>query len=743
MSKRREDYLTGIVYSLDIELEAIKLFLDEIHVMLPPIEPDQNNYTLGSMCGHNVVIAPSRMAGPSPRATAAQSMIRSFPDIRFCLLVGIGSGIPTDGRDIRLGDVIVSKPSAEHGGVVQINITTRQKFSPIGTLGSPSSLLLQAIGLLQARDELGELNLSQDISEILAHARNADLYEFPGRHRDLLFSADYAHARPGENCSSCDHTNLIFRRDRDDQDIVVHYGLIAGSNSSAKVQDANLRDQIGTELDAICFYNKASRLMDTLPCLVIRGVADYADTHESAEWQPYAALAASAYTKQLLSGVDMDTNRGIATATSLDPDLSSATRSNQELDNGASTTADNDGASANIDTLGNTTLVDVGNVTGISAAKGVAQVMISNERLRSVCAIAARRLERHQLQQSVSVALWELLDALREQPQSPVLIALGRLFIQHRSHIAKDITEFFYERADLLNADQVGTTPISDSTLMQRLSDWFPATNVKNTAVDKARPGEVLTPDDQIDLESQELSDDTMLTNLYQLDEILCQGPISVNILSKLKELLLPPVHILLENTLGKCLAETQGVLRITCLVEWELLQLVDNEGLAVDDIDCLFTLSGDFEHARADPLASHEIWETGKELLSLVKLCLTMASYDDLIPFRSRLEAGQTQMQLFKANMNAEKEYAVVNIAGSADYIKTTVNQLAWLTATLRVPHGEMLTVSCINFQPHRTQTGEVLERMFRMSLWEQKSRLNQLMSQDNAGLSCLHIVF
>jgi nucleoside phosphorylase len=40
--------------------------------------------------------------------------------------------------------------------------------------------------------------------------------------------------------------------------------------------------------------------MNQFPCLVIRGICDYSDTHRNNEWQGYAAMAADAYTKDLL-----------------------------------------------------------------------------------------------------------------------------------------------------------------------------------------------------------------------------------------------------------------------------------------------------------------------------------------------------------------------------------------------------------------------------------------------------------
>lgn len=47
-------------------------------------------------------------------------------------------------------------------------------------------------------------------------------------------------------------------------------------------------------------------LMDTFPCLVIRGICDYADSHKNKIWQPYAAATAAAYTKDFLSYVSVE-----------------------------------------------------------------------------------------------------------------------------------------------------------------------------------------------------------------------------------------------------------------------------------------------------------------------------------------------------------------------------------------------------------------------------------------------------
>lgn len=78
----------------------------------------------------------------------------------------------------------------------------------------------------------------------------------------------------------------------------IHYGLIASGNQVVK--DALFRDKLAREMDVLCFETEAAGLMNHFPCLVIRGISDYSDSHRNKEWQGYAALAAAAYTKDLL-----------------------------------------------------------------------------------------------------------------------------------------------------------------------------------------------------------------------------------------------------------------------------------------------------------------------------------------------------------------------------------------------------------------------------------------------------------
>jgi nucleoside phosphorylase len=66
-----------------------------------------------------------------------------------------------------------------------------------------------------------------------------------------------------------------------------------------------MRDRIVTDLgeECICFEMEAAGLMNHFPCLVIRGISDYADSHKNDRWQRYASATAAAYTKELLAYV--------------------------------------------------------------------------------------------------------------------------------------------------------------------------------------------------------------------------------------------------------------------------------------------------------------------------------------------------------------------------------------------------------------------------------------------------------
>lgn len=111
------DYTVGWITALQIELAAAKAMLDEPHhTVLAQDAGDTNSYTLGRLGSHNLVIACLPSMGNNSAAFAAANLLRSFPNVRIGLVVGIGGGAPDyKGEDVRLGDVIVGTPNGTHG----------------------------------------------------------------------------------------------------------------------------------------------------------------------------------------------------------------------------------------------------------------------------------------------------------------------------------------------------------------------------------------------------------------------------------------------------------------------------------------------------------------------------------------------------------------------------------------------------------------------------------------------------
>jgi nucleoside phosphorylase len=124
-------------------------------------------------------------------------------------------------------------------------------------------------------------------------------FTYQGKENDRLFKASYFHTR-GKACNNCDRAEEVVRGDREGSEPEIHYGLIASGDTVVK--DAAFRDAIVEDVggECICFEMEAAGLMNDFPCLVIRGISDYADSHKNDLWQKYAAAVASAYAKEFL-----------------------------------------------------------------------------------------------------------------------------------------------------------------------------------------------------------------------------------------------------------------------------------------------------------------------------------------------------------------------------------------------------------------------------------------------------------
>ena len=288
---------------MGVELAPVEAMLDQTHPRLPT-QRDHNNYSLGEIGGHNIVITVLPEIGNNAAATVATQLLNDFPSVRFGLLVGIGGGVPDEedgGDDIRLGDVVVSKSTDTFGGVVQYDMGkhTADGFKRMGTLNKPPAILRSTVQMLLARHERERSCIPQYLADMVDKFPNMkEKYTHPGKVQDQLFKSAYNHAG-GHTCSGCDVAKIVQRPDRAFSSPFIHYGTIGSANRVLK--DGSERDHLKRDMKILCVEMEAAGLMDSFPCLVIRGICDYADSHRNKKWQPYAAATAAAYMKELLS----------------------------------------------------------------------------------------------------------------------------------------------------------------------------------------------------------------------------------------------------------------------------------------------------------------------------------------------------------------------------------------------------------------------------------------------------------
>ncbi|RYP70705.1 hypothetical protein DL771_005309 [Monosporascus sp. 5C6A] len=309
------DYTVGWVCALPKEQTAAIAMLDQEHVDLQKPPNDPNAYTFGSIGKHNIVIAclPKGKIGTNSAATVATWMVSTFPSIKFGLMVGIGGGIPPK---VRLGDVVVSTPVGQFSGVVQWDFGKAKEggFERTGSLNNPPNLLLTALTKLETKHELTGSKIPEYLMELKEKwPRLIPKYLKSDSLEDILCKPDYSHINESrdygaisddddeveteESCRLCNKAKLVKRKPRD---MRVHYGLIASGNQVIK--DSTFRDKLNNDLggDVLCVEMEAAGLMNNFPCIVIRGICDYADSHKNKAWQEHAAATAAAFAKELL-----------------------------------------------------------------------------------------------------------------------------------------------------------------------------------------------------------------------------------------------------------------------------------------------------------------------------------------------------------------------------------------------------------------------------------------------------------
>ncbi|OJI98667.1 hypothetical protein ASPVEDRAFT_125849, partial [Aspergillus versicolor CBS 583.65] len=279
---RAQDFTVGWICPLPLEYAAAKDVLDELY--------DEAEYATGRIHNHEVVITclPAGQMGTNAAAAATAKMLAAFPNVKNALLVGIAGGVPSNQADIRLGDVVISQPNGQYGGVVQYDFgkTIPGGFQRVGSLNAPSHDLLTALSKLKANPAAAR------------HAIDASKTYQPPSSTDVLFHASYDHVQ-GETCAQCREDMQIERVPRVGGS-EIFFGTVASGNQVIKY--GTTRDGTSSKLDGVlCFEMEAAGVVNLVPCLVVRGICDYADSHKNKTFQPLAAAAAAMCAREILS----------------------------------------------------------------------------------------------------------------------------------------------------------------------------------------------------------------------------------------------------------------------------------------------------------------------------------------------------------------------------------------------------------------------------------------------------------
>ncbi|EFQ27981.1 phosphorylase superfamily protein [Colletotrichum graminicola] len=338
-ARQREDFRIAIICALPLEYDAVTFAFDEIwgdDDGRPANAPgDSTPYTTGRMGSHNVVLLLLPGMGKVNATGAAARLQSSYNGIKLAILCGICGGVPSPGTkdELFLGDVVISK------SVLQCDLGRKypDKFVLKDTieesLGRPSREVRTLIAFLETR--LGRSRLQHRASQVLeqvqqkAHKEYQDLYRRPDAAYDRLFEPDYLHRHQNSSpcgCSEagacnvalsascealqCDTSRLVSRSRLEARqmpgagDAVASQELrfVVGRVGSADtVMKAGLdRDRIAKEHGLVAFEMEGAGVWDEFPCVVVKSVCDYADSHKNKRWQDFAAAAAASMAKALL-----------------------------------------------------------------------------------------------------------------------------------------------------------------------------------------------------------------------------------------------------------------------------------------------------------------------------------------------------------------------------------------------------------------------------------------------------------
>lgn len=302
-------YIIGWIIAIKTEFSASATFFDEKHDNVDTIDNNENAYLFGSIGIYNVVMAflPKSRINTNPAASAIGDMVRSFPNLRFVIMVGIACGIPTVYNNIRFGDVIVGVPGNGQNGVRYCDFGVSKQnadFKKYGHLNGPPTKIFGAITRFHTKYTRRGYDFEKRITANLD--KNPPIKNRFSRPKTDIFYKPDCEYPIGKNINLCNiiyfPKSILERIKRNENNFIrIYYGIIVSGNR--QIEDVIYRNKYAEEANIFCFEMEAAGIMNRFPYLVIRGICDYADTHINKDWQSFAAMAAAAYAYDFLSSI--------------------------------------------------------------------------------------------------------------------------------------------------------------------------------------------------------------------------------------------------------------------------------------------------------------------------------------------------------------------------------------------------------------------------------------------------------
>jgi len=283
-----------------------------------------------------VVLVTPRNMGIIATSHLARDMCRSFPNIRWALVVGIAGGAPFRYRegqqersDIRLGDVIVSTQVVGYDFGAEYDDGFRSKTAVEDVLPRAPASVANFINMLRTRNSAAFRRVLASTNEDFAdytylHTDGEGSYQRPPPETDRVYASDYRHKHQGsaacETCSrctdwrhgvcdevlkaSCERLGCVPSHIvREERDTKIHFGRIASGNAIMK--SARKRDLLIEREECIGFEMESAGTWEVFGTIVVKGVVDYADSHKNKVWRLYSAARAALCAKALIEEIEM------------------------------------------------------------------------------------------------------------------------------------------------------------------------------------------------------------------------------------------------------------------------------------------------------------------------------------------------------------------------------------------------------------------------------------------------------